>query len=178
MRRYLNHHEEIPEHVTVKDMMNQKFEVIYDETPIHEVLRKMIEMDLEALPVVDENLLLQGEVERTAIVHQYQELLIHAESAKAMANSMKFIHRQYHEKSEVMPGFYLARINVPSAFINQSLRSLNVRQSYGVDILLIRRAVGDKERDIIPEGNDKLKASDQLLIFGEQTKVELLCDSN
>ena len=178
MRRYLNHHEEIPDHVTVKDMMNQKFEVIHDETPIHEVLRKMIEMDLEALPVVDENQMLQGEVERTSIVHQYQELLIHAESAKAMATSMKYIHRQYHEKSEVIPGFFLARINVPSAFINQSLRSLNVRQSYGVDILLIRRAEANKERDIIPDVNDKLQSSDQLLIFGEQAKVELLCNTN
>jgi predicted transcriptional regulator len=178
MRRYLNHHEEIPDYVTVKEMMNQKFEVIHDETPIHEVLRKMIEMDLEALPVVDENQILQGEVERTAIVHQYQELLIHAESAKAMAKSMKFIHRQYHEKSEVIPGFFLARINVPSAFINQSLRSLNVRQTYGVDILLIRRTAGNKELDIIPDVNDKLQASDQLLIFGDQAKVELLCNIN
>lgn len=178
MRRFLNHHEEIPEDVTVKDMMNRKFEVITDQTPIHEALRKMIEMDLEALPVVDENQTLQGEILRTAIVHQYQELLIHAESAKAMARSMKYIHKVYHEKSEVMPGFFLARINVPSAFVNQSIRSLNVRQSYGVDILLIRRSAGKEERDIIPDVNDKLHISDQLLIFGEQAKVELLCNTH
>ena len=178
MRRYLNHHEEVPTNVTVRDMMNRKFEVITDQTPIHEVLRKMIEMDLEALPVVDENRSLQGEVVRTAIVHQYQELLIHAESAKAMASSMKFIQKQYHEKSEVMPGFFLARINAPSAFVNQSLRSLNVRQSYGVDILLIRRTEGNTERDIIPDVNDKLQSSDQLLIFGEQARVELLCNTD
>jgi len=178
MRRYLNHHEEIPDNVTVKDMMNQKFEIITDTTPIHEVLRKMIEMDLEAMPVVDENGMLQGEVERTSIIHQYQELLIHAESAKVMASSMKFIQKQYHEKSEVIPGFFLARINTPSAFINQSLRSLNVRQSYGVDILLIRRVEGNKELDIIPNVTDKLRSSDQLLIFGEQAKVERLCNTH
>ena len=176
MRRYLNHHEEIPADATVVDMMNRKYETITNQTPIHEVLRKMIEMDLEALPVVDEANQLQGEVERTAIVHQYQELLIHAESAKAMAHSMKFIQKQYHEKSEVIPGFFLARINTPSAFVNQSLRSLNVRQSYGVDILLIRRTKDDKEMDIIPDVNDKLHSSDQLLIFGEQARVELLCN--
>jgi len=133
-------------------------------------------MDLEALPVVNDQGVLQGEVVRTAIVHQYQELLIHAESAKAMASSMKYIHKVYHEKSEVMPGFFLARINVPSAFINQSLRSLNVRQSYGVDILLIRRTESNREQDIIPDVNDKLQPSDQLLIFGEEAKVEQLCN--
>lgn len=178
MRRYLNHHEEIPDHVTVKDMMNRKFEVITDQTPIHETLRKMIEMDLEALPVVDENQALNGEVIRTSIVHQYQELLIHAESAKALDSSMKFIHKTYHEKSEVMPGFFIARINAPSAFVNQSLRSLNARQSYGVDILLIRRREGVQERDIIPDVNDKLHSTDQLIIFGEQAKVELLCNAH
>jgi len=178
MRRYLNHHEKIPDDVTVQDMMNRKFEVITDETPIHEVLRKMIEMDLEAMPVVDGTGVLQGEVLRTSIVHQYQEQLIHAESAKAMASSMKFVHKTYREKSEVMPGFFLARINTPSAFVNQSLRSLNVRQTYGVDILLIRRTEGDQERDIIPEVNDNLLASDQLLVFGEQEWVERLCDAH
>jgi len=172
MRRYLNHHEDIPVDATVKDMMNRQFEIISDITPVHEVLRKMIEMDLEAMPVVDEDLKLNGEVERSAIVHQYQELLIHAESAKAVAHSMKFIQKQYHEKTEVLPGFFIARINAPSTFVNQSLKSLNVRQTYGVDILLIRR----EDRDIIPEVNDKLKLADQLLVFGEQVRVEALCE--
>ncbi len=175
MRRFLNHQEDIPAGVTVRDMMNRKFEVISDATPIHEALRKMTEMDLEALPVVDDNNILNGEVERTAIVHQYQELLIHTESAKAIANSMKFIQKQYHEKSEVIPGFFLARINTPSTFVNQSLRSLNVRQSYGVDILLIRRTSDGQEKDIIPDVNEKLLSSDQLLVFGKQKHVEKLC---
>ncbi|MBT3228008.1 MAG: CBS domain-containing protein [Candidatus Marinimicrobia bacterium] len=178
MRRYLNHHEEIPADATVRDMMNRQFEIISDTTPVHEVLRKMKEMDLEALPVVDDALMLNGEVERSAIVHQYQELLIHAESAKAVAHSMKFIQKQYHEKSEVLPGFFLARINTPSTFVNQSLRSLNVRQVYGVDILLVRRSLDGEEKDLIPDVNDKLHSSDQLLIFGEQAKVELLCSAH
>lgn len=178
MRRYLNHHEDVPREATVADMMNQQFEVITDQTPIHEALRKMVEMDLEALPVIDGDYLLTGELERTAIVQEYQELLIHSESAKAMAHSMKFVQKQYHEKSEVLPGFFLARINTPSSFVNQSLRSINVRQSYGVDILLIRRTTGVKEKDIIPDVNDKLRRSDQLLIFGEQAKVELLCNAH
>jgi CIC family chloride channel protein len=178
MRRYLNHHEEIPADATVRDMMNRQFEIISDTTPVHEVLRKMKEMDLEALPVVDDALMLNGEVERSAIVHQYQELLIHAESAKAVSHSMKFIQKQYHEKSEVLPGFFLARINTPSTFVNQSLRSLNVRQVYGVDILLVRRSLDGEEKDLIPDVNDKLHSSDQLLIFGEQAKVELLCSAH
>ena len=177
MRRYLNHLEEIPDDALVVDMMNQNFESITDHTPIHEVLRKMIEMDLEAIPVINDNHIIDGEIERTSIVHQYQELLIHAESAKAMAHSMKFIQKQYHEKSEVIPGFFLARINTPSTFVNQSLRSLNVRQAFGVDILLIRRSEKNKEKDIIPDVNEKLLSSDQLLIFGEQSRVESLCNT-
>jgi len=125
---------------------------------------------------VDEDYMLSGELERTAIVHEYQELLIHAESAKAMERSMKYVQKQYHEKSEVLPGFYLARINAPSAFINQSLRSLNARQAYGVDILLIRRKQKGREKDIIPDSNEKLKLEDQLLIFGKQKQVEKLCE--
>jgi chloride channel protein, CIC family len=175
MRRYLNHHEDIPDDAQASDMMNRNFTVIYDETPIHEVLRLMIQMDLEALPVVDTNNYMNGEVERSSIMSQYQESLIQVESAKVIAKSIKFLKKQYHEKLEVLPGFNIARINTPSQFVNQTLKSLNARQVYGVDILLIRRNLDGKEFDVIPKPNDKLLLSDQLLVFGERKKVDHIC---
>jgi len=176
VRRYLNHHEEIPANVTAKDIMNSSIEMITDETSIHEALRKMNEMDLEALPVVDTDNKLTGEVERISIMYQYQESLLQSDSAKAVKESMKFVQKHFHEKTEVIPGFYLARISAPSAFINQTLKKLNFRHTYGVDVLLVRRQERGKIKDVIPTPDMQLLPTDQLLVFGEQNKVEEICN--
>lgn len=176
MRRYLNHHEDISATVTAHDIMNSSIEVITDSTPIHEALRKMNEMDLEALPVVDADNKLTGEVERRSIVNQYQEVLIQTDSAKAVKASMKYVEKHFHEKTEVIPGFYVARINAPSAFINQTLQSINVRHAYGVDVLVVRRGKAGQVKDMIPSPNMKFLSTDQLLVFGEQNKVEAICN--
>lgn len=177
VRRYLNHHEDIPEATTAGDIMNATVEMVSADTPIHDAWRRMNEMDLEALPVVDENKILTGELDRSSILNQYQEILIRAESAKAVAASMKYIQTHSHEKAQVLPGFYLARINVPSMWINQTLSSLDMRHKYGIDVLLVRRTSKAAEKNILPTPDMKLKASDQLLIFGEQHKVEELCNT-
>ena len=91
---------------------------------------------------------------------------------------MKYVEKRYHEKTEVMPGFFLARVDAPSAFVNQSLRALNVRQAYGVDILLVRRQEGGQERDFLPAAGDVLRPTDQLLVFGERHCVEQLCQTD
>ncbi|MCF7823937.1 MAG: chloride channel protein [Candidatus Marinimicrobia bacterium] len=176
MRRYLNHHEDIPSTVSARDIMNTSIEVITDQTPLHEALRKMNEMDLEALPTIDEDHKLTGEVERSAIVNQYQEALIKTDSAKAVKASMKYVEKHFHEKTEVIPGFYMARINAPSVFVNQTLSALNVRAKYGVDVLLVRRHHQGHDKDMIPSASMKILRTDQLLVFGEQKMVEAICN--
>ena len=176
LRRFLNHAEEVPPQTQVRDFMNAQYETMSDQTPIHEALRTMIEFDMEALPVVDENGFITGQVRQSAIIEKYQEALIQNQSARAMASSMKFMHRSEHERTEVLPGFNLARINIPSSFVNRTIADLNVRRRYGVDVLLIRRRQGETTVDLLPANADVLRQDDELIVFGATRQVNALCD--
>ncbi len=174
LRRYLNHMEEIPADTCVRDFMNLQFDTIRDDTPIHETLRTMMQFDLEALPVVDDAGLITGQLTRSAILEKYQETLLHNQSAQSMASSMKFIHRAEHERTEVVAGFLLSRISVPSSFVGQSITNLNVRNRFGVDVLLVRRLEGTQTTPLMPANAGPLRPADELMIFGRSAQVDAL----
>ncbi len=176
VRRFLNQMEEIPVDETVKTISNTHFPRIDDNVPINEVLRLMLDNDMMAVPVVDKEGKLTGQVLRPNILRKYQDMLIQMQNAEQLAASMKYVHQHYHEKMEVIPGFLMVRINTPSEFVNKTVEGLNLRKKYHVDILLIRKAVDDGYEDQLPEPHIRLGQDDQLLIFGKKNDVESVCD--
>lgn len=175
VRRFLNRLEEIPKGATVGDISNTHFPKIKDHVPVHEVLRLMLESDMLAIPVVDDQGVLTGQVFRRDVLREYQEMLIQSQSAGHLASSMKFVHKYYHEKTEVIPGFLMARINTPAEFVHQSFKTSKIRSKYNVDVLLIRKSENGRFTDIMPKPNTIIGLEDQLLIFGKKEDVESIC---
>ncbi|MFQ6612537.1 MAG: chloride channel protein [Fidelibacterota bacterium] len=175
VRRFLNHLEEIPPDTKVKDVCNTHFISINNHVPIQEVLRLMLDSDTLAIPVLDDQGRLTGQVLREDILREYQDLLIQSQTAGYLASSIKYIHQYYHEKTEVIPGFLMARVNTPSEFVHRSIQSLKIRSKYNVDVLLIRKKLNDKYLDFMPTPDTVIEQGDQLLIFGKKENVEDLC---
>ncbi len=176
VRRFINRFEDLPPETKVKDLYRQHYPSVNDDTPIQEIMRLLLDHDMLSIPVVNESGQLTGQVHRNDILHEYQEELLRTHSAGNIASSMKFVHAHYHEKSEVIPGFLMARINVPSAFINHTLKKLDIRNKYHIVILLIRRPRGDDWVDKMPTPNMVIRKSDQLMLFGTKDAVSNVCD--
>lgn len=175
IRRFLNRFEEIPPGTRTSDICNTLFPSISDETPLNEAFRLMLEMDIDALPVLDSSKRISGQVRRSDILREYQELLMQIQSTQSLAAGIKYVHRYFHEKTEVIPGFLVARIDIPSLLVNSTVHSLNVRKKYDIDVLLIRKKATGGFKDIIPSPSTRMNRGDQLLIFGKKEKVELFC---
>lgn len=176
VRRFLNRMEEIPNETTVRDIYNTHYPQINDHVPIHEVLRLMLDSDMLAIPVVDDQGKLTGQVLHQDILREYQEMLIQSQSAGYLASSMKYVHRYFHEKTEVIPGFLMARINTPTEFVHQSFKTLKIRDKYQVDVLLIRKKENGLFVDKMPSPSTMIELEDQLLIFGKMKDVEAICN--
>jgi len=175
VRRFLNRLEEIPKEAVVKDFYNTHFQTIKDNSPVHEVLKTMLNSDMMAIPVVDDQGILTGQVLRPDILREYQEMLIQSQSAEYLASSLKYVHKYFHEKTEVIPGFLMARINAPSEFVHQSFKSLKLRSKYNVDVLLIRKPNNEQLLDLMPTPGTIIELEDQLIIFGKKKDVESVC---
>lgn len=176
VKRYMNRYEDLPPETRVKDLYRRHYPRVKDDTPIQEILKMMLDHDLMSIPVVNDEGQLTGQVHRSDILREYQELLMHTHGTEHIAASMRFVHSYYHEKLEVIPGFLMARINAPTAFINQTVKKINVRQRYKVDILLIRTPDGKNWIDKMPEANMVINKDDQLVLFGTKDAVKKVCD--
>ncbi|MFQ6607411.1 MAG: chloride channel protein [Fidelibacterota bacterium] len=176
VRRFLNRLEEIPKEAMVRDIYNTHFPRIREDMPLHEVLRLMLDSDMLAIPVVDDQGVLTGQVLREDILREYQEMLIQSQSAEHLASSMKYVHNYYHEKTEVIPGFLMARINAPTEFVHQLVKTLKIRSRYNVEVMLIRKSRNGQFVDILPTPDTLIELEDQLLIFGEKKHVESVCE--
>lgn len=71
----------------------------------------------------------------------------------------------------------------PDEFIGKSLRDLNVRAEYGVNVIAIRRTVKttkdgkpceEEKIDINPQADDLITKGDVLVVFGANEKIEAL----
>lgn len=167
--------EELTDLLIAADIANPNFEPLPPETNCQIALDKMSKYDLEGLPVVDTfngNKLL-GYIWRKDIQDAYQKEIERMEIASTLASSisMKEDEKQVH----FMEGYSICEISPPKSFVGKSIRELDIRKKYGVDVLSIKtgKKVGLKVK-AIPNPDHIIKEDDTIIIAGEIKNINLL----
>ena len=84
---------------------------------------------------------------------------------------MKDDEKQFH----FMEGYSIVEISTPKSFIGKSIRELDIRMKYGVDVLSIK--VG-KKSDVkvkaIPNPNHIFTEDETIIVAGEISSINLL----
>ncbi len=73
---------------------------------------------------------------------------------------------------ELSPDYSIVEIIVPGDMVGRSLRELDLRAKYGVNVLAVRS--GDREINVSPAATDRFKAGDILIVVGENDKLQNL----
>lgn len=91
-----------------------------------------------------------------------------------LANSL--ISPKVSEHIELSSECSIIEIKPPKEFIGKSLKQLNLRVSYGLNIIAIRSLGKDAKETVnpIPEADYKIRAQDKLIIVGPDENIERL----
>ena len=73
---------------------------------------------------------------------------------------------------ELSPDYSIMEIIAPDEMVGKSLRELDLRAKYGVNVLAIRCC--DKQVNVSPAAGDRIKADDWLIVVGENEKLQKL----
>ena len=70
----------------------------------------------------------------------------------------------------------VAEIPVPSLFVDRTIKALNIRQSFGVSVLMVKQlsADGAERLETTPEASYKFKTDDVMLVMGPSEKLRHL----
>ncbi len=71
-------------------------------------------------------------------------------------------------------GYNIVEMVAPEPFVNKTLIDLNLRREYGVELLVIKRALPDSQPAVVvvPGAGETIHAGDKLVIMGASDKVE------
>jgi trk system potassium uptake protein TrkA len=99
--------------------------------------------------------------------------VIYPEKDMAIRTALKLTNPNILECLPLLSGISIQEIAPPDKFIGKSLKELDLRNKYGIQVIAVRELV--PERTIyVPEADFVIKDSDILIVMGDEKKLEKL----
>jgi trk system potassium uptake protein TrkA len=99
--------------------------------------------------------------------------VIYPEKDMAIRTALKLTSPNILECLPLMSGVSIQEIAPPEKFIGKSLKDLDLRNKYGIQVIAVRELV--PERTVyVPKADFVIKDSDVLIVMGDEKKLEKL----
>lgn len=157
------------------DLLSPNFEKVTLDDNCQIALEKMKKSDYDGLAVVEshETNKLIGMIWRKDIQDEYDKEVERRDIASRMASTINM--KDDNTSIHFLQGYMVAEIKPPKEFIGHSIRELNIRAKYGVDILSIKSKKGKAESILaIPDPNHIIQNDEILVMAGESKNINLL----
>lgn len=113
--------------------------------------------------------------------------IIHPERQVAERMGVTLHKRGMIDLLELGEGLSIFELDVPESMVGYTLKELELRRRYGINVLTIKRMHEDEESEKksqeyiskgVPSGDTKLKENDNLIVFGNRDDYEKMMDLN
>ncbi|MCP4135757.1 MAG: CBS domain-containing protein [bacterium] len=157
------------------DLANTDIETATPEDDCQGVLEKLKQGELLGIPVVDpaKPSSLLGMIWRRDIFNAYNREVQRRDVTSSFAS--KITAKNVDSTVHFMEGYSLTEIPIPQSFIGKSIKELNIRAKYGVDIILIRKNTNEGSKiKAIPNPDYQFSFNDSIMVAGEIGKINML----
>lgn len=156
------------------DIANTNFETISLEDNCNTAMEKLRYSNYEGLPVTENNSRnIIGYIWRKDILDAYHKAVERRELTSNLASSITM--KEESPQVHFMEGYSINEISPPKSFIGKSIRELNIRARFGVDVLSIKTKEKREEKiKAIPSPDYVIRKEDTLIIAGEIKNINVL----
>ncbi len=102
--------------------------------------------------------------------------VIYPEKDMAIKTALKLSNPNILEFLPLVSGLSIQEIAPPEKFIGKTMKDLNIRNKYGVQVIAIKELIPEKTT-FIPDADFVIKDSDILIVMGEEKKLAKLSSS-
>ena len=157
------------------DIANTNFETISLDDNCKTALDKLRSYHFDGLPVVESNesKKLLGVIWQKDILDAYNKAIDRREITSSLASSITM--KTEEPKVHFMEGYSINEIRPPRSFVGKSIKELNIRARFGIDVLSIKTKEkwGEKIK-AIPSPDYIIQKNDRLIIAGEIKNINVL----
>ena len=155
-----------------QDLSNPNVEVVRESDNLDYVMKKFGRTGLDEMPVLADNgdNKIVGSIWQTDVINTYNQQIFLRDMSGEMGQSVRDVTKE--RRVHVVKDYHLEEIETPSMLIGKTLKEIELRKKYHVELLLIRRNLHQDGRIITeyiqPQAKSILQMNDVLLIFGKE----------
>ncbi len=113
--------------------------------------------------------ILYGTVWRVDLIELYNKELMKKDLEGELSTLINTYDKE--KKIKVIDNLYLLKVFVPKKFIGKTIAELNIRNNYGIDILMIK-SLNSGDKAFMPNAGHKFVNEEEILIIGEYKDLE------
>jgi CIC family chloride channel protein len=110
-----------------------------------------------------------GVVKRKDAIEAYNHEIAKKEAASGMVQKLKFTHLT--KTVDIGKGYRIMEVDAPPSFWGKSLKGLDLRASYKIDVLLIKRQ-SPPQTITLPSADETIRKGDMLILAGHADNLK------
>jgi len=168
-------YENLKDLIVAHDISTPSLLVVNENDHLDSVMKEFSKENIGEIPVISSrnSAEILGTIWRIDVIAAYNKEILKRDLAGEMSHLVTASMQS--QLVEITDGLYLLEIETPHFFIGKKIRETDVRNKYGVDIILVKKKKpGQKLLTKIPGSGYTFQPEDNLLILGERKKVEFL----
>ncbi len=147
--------------VIAQDLAVQAINLDYKDN-LEQAMKIFGHEDVAEIAILKDKKLI-GVVKRKDVIEAYNHEILKREAAEGLVQKLKFT--QSTKSFDITAGYKIMEIDAPSTFCGKSLKELNLKALYRIDILFIKRKYPPQSIPI-PSANEIIKEGDRLIVAG------------
>ncbi|MCB0305790.1 MAG: chloride channel protein [Calditrichaeota bacterium] len=165
--------------VIAADIAHPPLARLYLDDNLDLVMHHFGRYNVDELPVLDgpKTQILVGSIQRKNVIDAYNREVFKRDLAGGMHSVVTAVSKE--RTVELAEGYCLVEMDPPDGFIGRSLKQLNIRARYGIEVILIRKPTQEQEGipnrpGAIPTPEYAIQPGDKLLVLGNAKDIDYL----
>ncbi|NOQ97189.1 MAG: CBS domain-containing protein [Calditrichae bacterium] len=155
------------------DLVNPNITWVEASYDLGSVMKLFGLYDIEEIPVVDsvDKKHIIGSVEQKDIINIYNKELVKKNLSQEFSRSLKLLDKI--QTVDFIDDYMMTELPIPASFIGKSIKEIDIRAKYGVQILMIKKKTESGDyKQIVPSPGEKLVKEDFLVIMAKNKDIE------
>jgi len=152
--------------VIAQDLAVADIQLDYEDD-LEQAMKIFGQTDVAEIAVL-QNRKFAGVIKRKDVIEAYNHEIIKREAAAGLMQKMKFTSAL--KSFDFGSGYKIVEMDAPPAFWNKSLKELNLKALYRIDVLLIKRKF-PPQTITIPSATEVIRKGDRLILAGLEENV-------
>ena len=175
VRKVLHESEALDTLVLAYDLLTPILHYFTPKDTLDIIMKAFSELNIDELPIVnnDSERIFIGTISKNDLIKAYNNEMLKRDTVSSVSSYISSLHKL--KQVQLIDGQVMSEIEIPSEFINKTLRELNLRNRFGVEVVLIKQKSTMKKDEraiVLPKPDYRFQSGDSILVLGSPGELK------